>query len=37
VHAPVGIPVQNDGSLLLVGGQIYESDLSEGVSRRWNV
>ena len=34
VHAPVGILVQNDGSLLLLGGLGYESDLSEGVSRR---
>ena len=30
----VGIPVQNDGSFLLVGGLGYESDLTEGVSRR---
>jgi len=34
VHALVGIPMQNDGSLLLVGGLGYERNLSEGVSRK---
>ena len=34
MHAPIGIPVQNSGSLLPVGGLGYESDLSEGFLRR---
>ena len=35
MHAPIEIPLQNDGSLLPVGGQSYKCDLSEGVLR-WN-
>jgi len=34
VHAPIGILVQNDGYFLSMGGLGYESDFSEGFSRR---